>query len=190
MHASPVWQRHLDITPVFHEDFLSSWNTYCDDLFSTCLFPTVWRGWLKEQLKWSKRYFCYHWLNCILQAHIITEKKQRTEALVKCGGEIETGEREEGSLLAIQALLPVEKDIEKSTIFLCFVPLPTLPTLPNNKDIEKRTQVIAMCRSTKAVVCVGIWSFMWGKEWEEIWLGAVTNKCWGLHSNSNVHVCG
>lgn len=37
---------------------------------------------------------------------------------MKCGGEIETGEGEEGSSLAIQTLLPVEK-IFKSSLFFC-----------------------------------------------------------------------
>lgn len=37
---------------------------------------------------------------------------------MKCGGETETGEGEEGSSLAIQALLPVKK-IFKSSLFFC-----------------------------------------------------------------------
>lgn len=92
MHAGPVWQRHLDVTPIFREDFLSSWNTNCGDLFSTCQFPMVWRGWLKEQLKWGKRYFCYHLLNSVLQARVITEKKQWKGGT----GEVWRGDRDQG----------------------------------------------------------------------------------------------
>lgn len=125
--AGPVWQRHLDITPIFHENFLSLWDADCDDLFSTCQFPTVWRGWLKEQLKWSKRCFSCHLLNRLFcRLNILTEKKQRREALLKRGGEIETGEGEKGSLLTVQALIPVEK-IVQFTILLWISPAPNTP---------------------------------------------------------------
>lgn len=125
--AGSVWQERLDMTPIFHENFLSLWDADCDDLFSTYQFPTVWRGCPKEQLKWSKRCFSCHLLNRLFcRLNIITEKKQREEALLKCGGEIETGEGDKGFLLTIQALIPAEK-IVQFTIFLWFPPAPNTP---------------------------------------------------------------
>lgn len=59
-------------------------------------------------------------------------------------------------MLTIQAFLSVLKDMSNFLIFF-------LQTFPNNREIEKEMQMIAMCYSTKARGSVDMWSLVRGK---------------------------
>lgn len=161
--TAPVWLGRLDIPPIFYENVLSLWDADCDDLFSTCQFPTVWRGCLKEQLKWSKRCFRCHLLNRLFcRLNIITEKKAKEGGIaVVWRGDRGWGRRK-GFLAHYSSSNPSGKD---SSVHRFSVISPCPGHSLTTEILLWKSKLFQRCRSTNA--CMDIWGFMRGKLWEK-----------------------